>query len=173
MNGYQYWQVPSIKLLLSKFESNPFISLQVTMPESNQLPNFLQRWKKVNFLSWLNTTFCLEKPYQKPRPSSINIIWTQLRRIKWFRSCLPNFVVVVWAQKPYQIQVVQMRSLHQKWSIKSMILYPSQLSVWSLSCIHICKWESSVQYGCRDCSQSTKHVFLWPLLLSWGRKDDY
>ena len=43
------------------------------MSESNQPPNFLQRWKKVNFVCWLNTTFCVEKPYQKPRPSSINI----------------------------------------------------------------------------------------------------
>ena len=31
------------------------------------------------------------------------------RRMEWFRSGLPNFVVVVQAQKPYQVQVVQMR----------------------------------------------------------------
>ena len=67
--------------------------------------------------------FLLIKPYQKARPSSINIIRTLLRRMEWFRSGLPNFVVVVRAQKPYQVQVVQMRSLHNKWSIKSMILF--------------------------------------------------
>ena len=53
----------------------------------------------------------MENPYQKRRPSSINIIRTQLRRMEWFRSGLPNFVMIVRAQKPYQVQVVQMRSL--------------------------------------------------------------
>ena len=70
-NGYHCWQIPSFEPL-SKFEPNPFISLQVTVSESNQPPNFLQRWKKVNFVCWLNTTFCVEKPYQKPTPSSMN-----------------------------------------------------------------------------------------------------
>ena len=69
-------------------------------------------WIWVNFVCWLNTTFCEKKPYLKPRPSSINIIRTLLRRMEWFRSCLPNFVVVIRAQKPDQIQVVQMRSVH-------------------------------------------------------------
>ena len=67
--------------------------------------------------------FCVEKPYQKPRPSSINIIRTLLRRMEWLISGLPNFVVVVRAQKPYQLQIVQIRLLHQKWSLKSMILF--------------------------------------------------
>ena len=79
--------------------------------------------EKVNFVCWLNTTFYVGKPHQKPRPSLINIIWTLLRRMEWFRSGVPNFVLVVRAQKPYQVQVVQIRSLHQKWSIKSMILF--------------------------------------------------
>ena len=35
---------------MSKFELNPFISLQVTVSKSNQLPNFLQKWEKVNFV---------------------------------------------------------------------------------------------------------------------------
>ena len=100
-SGYHCWQVPSFKHLLSKFKPNPFISLRVTMSESYQPPNFLQRWKKVNFVCWLNTTFCVEKPYQKPRQSSINIIRTLLRRMEWFRSGLLNFVRVVLAQKPY------------------------------------------------------------------------
>ena len=43
--------------------------------------------------------------------------------MEWFRSGLPNFVVVVRALKPYQAQVVQMRLLHEKWSIKFMILF--------------------------------------------------
>ena len=102
-NGYHCWQVPSSKSLLLKFESNRFISLHVRVSESNQPTNFLQRWKKVNFVCWLNSTFCVEKTYQKPRPSSINIIRTLLRRMEWFRSGLPNFVVAVWAQKPYQV----------------------------------------------------------------------
>ena len=55
----------------------------------------------------LAITFCVEKPYQKPRPSSINIIRTLLRRMQWFRSGLLNFVLVVRAQKPYQVEVVQ------------------------------------------------------------------
>ena len=42
------------------------------------------------------------------------VIWIVLRRMKWFRSGLPIFVLIVRAQIPYQIQVVQMRSLHQK-----------------------------------------------------------
>ena len=122
-NGYHCWQVPSFKPLLLKFEPNPFISLQVTVSESNQPPIFLQRWKKLNFVFWLNTTFCVGKPYKKPRPSSLNIIWTLLHRMRWFKSGLPNVVVVVRVRKPYQVQVVQMRSLHHKWSIKSMILF--------------------------------------------------
>ena len=81
--------------LLSKFELNQFLSLQVTVPESNQPPHFLQRWKKVNFMCWLNTTFCVEKPYYKPRPSLINIIGTLLRRMEWFRNGLPNFAAIV------------------------------------------------------------------------------
>ena len=44
------------------------ISLRITVSESNQPPIFLQRWKKVNFVYWLNTTFCMEKPYPEPRP---------------------------------------------------------------------------------------------------------
>ena len=55
-NGYYCWHVLSFKPLLSKFEPNPLISLQVTVSESNQPANFLQRWKKVNFVCWLNTT---------------------------------------------------------------------------------------------------------------------
>ena len=54
------------------------------------------------------------KPYQKPRPSLINIIRTLFHRVEWFRNDLPNFVVVVRAQRPYQVRVVQIRSLHQK-----------------------------------------------------------
>ena len=103
-NGYHCWQVPSFELLLSKLEPNPFISLQVTESESNQPPNFLQRWKKVNFVCWLKTTFCMEKFYQKPKPSSINIIRTLISRREWFRSGLPDSVVVVRAQKPHQLQ---------------------------------------------------------------------
>ena len=122
-NGYHCWQVPFFKLLLSKLEPNPFISLQVTVCESNQPPNLLQTWKKMNFVCWSNTTFYVSKLYHKPRPSSINIIQTLLCRMEWFRNGLPNFVVVVRAQKPYQVQVVQMRSLHQKLSIKFMILF--------------------------------------------------
>ena len=106
-NGYYCWQARSFKPLLSKFKSNPFISLQVTVSESNQPPNSLQRWKKVTFVCWLYTTFCVKIPYQKPRPSSINIILTLLHRMEWFKSGLSNFVVVVPAQKPYQVQVVQ------------------------------------------------------------------
>ena len=75
-------------------------------------------------------------------------------------------------------QVVQMRSLHQKWPIKFIILfwmsrkwmyvkylksYPSQLSEWTIFSIHICVWERSVQDGCRHCSQSTENAFVWPL----------
>ena len=37
----------------------------------------------------------MEKPYQKQRPNSINIIQTLFRRMEWFRSDLPNFDVVV------------------------------------------------------------------------------
>ena len=85
-NSNHCWQVPYFKHLLSKFEPNPFISLQVTVSESNQLPNSLQRWKKINFLCLLNTTFSVEKAYQKSRPSSINIIQTLLRRMESFRS---------------------------------------------------------------------------------------
>ena len=83
------------------------MSLQVTVPESNQPPNFLWKWEKGNFVCWLNTTFCVGKPFRKPRPSSINIIRTLLHRMEQFRSGLPNFVVVVRAQKPYQVQVIQ------------------------------------------------------------------
>ena len=83
-NGYHCWLVPSFKPFLSKFESNPSISLQVTVFKSNKPLNFSQRWKKVNFVCWLNNTFCEEKPHQKPRPSSINIIRTLLRRKEWF-----------------------------------------------------------------------------------------
>ena len=33
-----------------------------------------------------------------------------------------------------------------------------------INILHICVWESSVQDGCRDCSQSTKNAsFVWPL----------
>ena len=92
-NGYHCWQVSSFKPPLPKFELNPFISLQVTVSENNQPPNFLQRWKKVNFMFWFKTTFCVEKPYEKPRLSSINIIRTLLRRMKWFRSGLSNFAL--------------------------------------------------------------------------------
>ena len=71
-----------------------------------------------------------------------------------------------------------MRSLHQKWSIKSMILfwmtrkwkcvrwlrsYPPQLSVWSIFCIHIWGWKNSMQDGCCDCSQSSRNAFVWSL----------
>ena len=52
-NGYHCWQVPSLKPLLSKYELHPSISLQVTVFESNQPPNCLQEWKKVNFVCWL------------------------------------------------------------------------------------------------------------------------
>ena len=88
--------------------------LQVTVSESNQPPKFLQIWKKVNFMCSFNTTYCVGKPYQKRKPSSINIIQTLLLRMEWFRSGLPNSVVVVRAQKSYQVQVVQIRSLHHK-----------------------------------------------------------
>ena len=93
-------------------ESTSFRRKKSIFKESNQ-----------NQTSLLNATFCVEKPYQKHRPSSMFIIRTLLHRMEWFRSGLPNFVVVVRAQKPYQVQVVQMRSLYQKWSIKSMILF--------------------------------------------------
>ena len=109
---YHCWQVPYFTRLLSKFETNLFMCLQVIVSESNQPPNFLQTRKKVNFVCWLNTTFCVEKPYQKPRLNSINIIRTLLRRIEWFRSGLPNFAVLVPAQKSYLVQADQMRSLH-------------------------------------------------------------
>ena len=46
-------------------------SLPVTLSESNLPPNILQRWNKVNFACWLNTTFCVEKAYQEPRLNSI------------------------------------------------------------------------------------------------------
>ena len=39
------------------------------------------------------------KPYQKTKLSSLDIIRTLLHRIEWFRNGLPNFVVVVQAQK--------------------------------------------------------------------------
>ena len=35
---------------LLKFKPNSFISLQVTVSESNQPLNFLEKWKKVNFM---------------------------------------------------------------------------------------------------------------------------
>ena len=72
-NGYHCWQVPPFKPLLSKFEPNTFISIQVTVSESNHPPNFSQRWKKVNFVWWLSSTFCVEKPDQKPRLRSIGL----------------------------------------------------------------------------------------------------
>ena len=99
--GYHYWQVPSFKPLLAIFQPKPFISLQVTVSEGNQPPDFLLRWKKVNFVRWLNTTFYMEKLYQKPRLRSINIIRTLVRHMEWIRSGLPNSVVIVRAQKPY------------------------------------------------------------------------
>ena len=93
-----------------KLEPNPLIGFQVTVSKSNQPPNFSQGWKKVNFMCWLNTTFCVEGPYQKPRPNVINIIRTLLHCMEWFKSGLPNFVVVVRAQKPYLVQVDQTKS---------------------------------------------------------------
>ena len=53
----------------------------------------------MNSVCLLNTTFCVEKPYQKTRPTSINIIKTLLRHMEWLRSGLPNFVVVVWPNR--------------------------------------------------------------------------
>ena len=76
-----------------------------TVFKSNQTPYLLQRWKKVNFICWLNTTFYVKKAYQKLRPSWMNIIRTLLRRMKWFKIGLSNFGVVVRTQKPYQVQV--------------------------------------------------------------------
>ena len=38
----------------------------------------------------------------KPRSNSTNIIRTLLRRMEWFRSSLPNFVVIIRGQKPYR-----------------------------------------------------------------------
>ena len=102
-NSNHCWQVPSFKPRFSKFEPNPFISLQVTVSKSNQPPNFLHRWKKLNFVCRLSTSFWTEKPYQKPWPSSINIIRTLLDRMERFRSGLPQSDVVVRAQKPYQV----------------------------------------------------------------------
>ena len=62
-NGYHCWQDPSFKPLLSKFEPNSFISLQVAVSERHQLPNILQRRKKVNFVygmvqKWLTEFRC-------------------------------------------------------------------------------------------------------------------
>ena len=161
-NGYNCWQVPSFKPLLSNFETNPFISLQITVPESNQPSDFLQKWKKVNFVCWLNTIFCLERPYQKPRPSSISMIRTLLRCMEWFIRGLLNVVVFVWAQKSYQVQVVQMSSLHQKLSINLWYCFEWPKST-SIFCIYICAWENSVQDECRNYLQSTKNAFVWPL----------
>ena len=42
-------------------------------------------------------------------------------------------------------------------------LFCTWKSVWSICFIHICAWESCVQNGFHDCSQSTKNAFLWPL----------
>ena len=91
-NDYRCSQVPSFKLLLSKFKPNPFIGLQVTVSESNQPSNFLQRCKEVDFVCWLNTTFCVKKSYQKPRPSSINIIRSLLRGMKWNEITTPEII---------------------------------------------------------------------------------
>ena len=76
------WQVSSFIPLLSKFEPHPFISLQVTMSESNQPPNFLQRCKKLNFFCGLNTTFCVEEPYQKPESESAWDCWDRIH-LNW------------------------------------------------------------------------------------------
>ena len=119
-NGYHCWQISSFKPLLSKFELNSFISYSVW---KQLMSDFFAKIEKSDFVCLLNTIFCVEKPYQKPALSSINIIWTLLCRMGWFRSGLPNFFVVLRAQKPYQVQVVQMRSLDHKWSIKSMIIF--------------------------------------------------
>ena len=84
---------------------------------------FFAKMEKTEFRVLIKHYFSRGKPYQKPRLSSINIIRTLFRRMEWFRSGLPNFVAVVRAQKQYQVQVVQIRSLHQKCPIKSMILF--------------------------------------------------
>ena len=63
------------------------------MSQNNQPPNFLQRWKKVDFVCWLNITFCVKKTLSETNLSSINIIRTWLRRMEWLRTVLPNFFV--------------------------------------------------------------------------------
>ena len=84
-----------------KFESNSLISLQNTVSESNQPPNFMHRWKKVIFVCWLNTAFCVEQPYQKPRWSSINIIRTLLRHMESIISMILCRIHLNWACVQY------------------------------------------------------------------------
>ena len=47
--------------------------------------------------------YFLRRKTLSAKPSSINIIRTLLRRMEWFKIGLPNFLVVVRAQKPYQV----------------------------------------------------------------------
>ena len=52
--------------------------------------------------------------------------------------------------------------------IHDIVLNASQLSMRSIFSIGICVWESSVKDGCRDCSESTKNAFMWPLRTKIG-----
>ena len=49
----------------------------------------------------------MEKPYQKPRTSSINIIRTLLRRMEWFINGLSNFVVKPGESAPKRLKYLK------------------------------------------------------------------
>ena len=117
-NRYNCWQVPSFKPLLSQFEPNPLISLQVIVSESNQPPNFLERWKKVNFVWRLNTTFCVEKTLSE----------TKAKLDKYYSDSAPPYRMV-----PVCSDLIPTQSQRHK----HLFVWSSPRNLWSWKC-HRC-----------------------------------
>ena len=83
-NCYHYWQVLFFKSLLSKFERYPFINLQDTVSESNQSPNFLQRWKKGEFHVLIEHYFLRRKTLSE----------TKAKLDKYYSDSAPSYGMV-------------------------------------------------------------------------------
>ena len=81
---------------------NPFISLQVTVSESNQPPKFLQRMEESEFRVLIKHYFLRGKTLPETKAKLDKYYSDFAPSYEMFQKWLSNFVVFVRVQKPFQ-----------------------------------------------------------------------